>query len=98
MSQYDRTDVPEGIEVNKTTGLCECIICHYWFFLEINVIFQPKVCDGFHDLIQKTMNFNDVAIASVKGNDDRIHVLYTSKDDPIILLGNHNLNKRSGTF
>ena len=29
MLEYDRIDVFEGIDVNKTDGLCECIIWHY---------------------------------------------------------------------
>ena len=28
MLVYDRTDVSEGTDANKTDGLCECIICH----------------------------------------------------------------------
>ena len=30
MLDYDRIDVPEGIDVNKTSGSKECDICHYW--------------------------------------------------------------------
>ena len=33
MLYYDRTDVSEGIDVNKTSELNECDICHYWYFL-----------------------------------------------------------------
>ena len=73
MLEYDRDDLSEGIGVNKNNGSCECIIWNYWFFLEINSRFQPKVCDGCHELMQKTMSFNDVAIVFVKGNYYRIH-------------------------
>ena len=31
MLEYDRIDVPEGIEIKKNNGLCECIICHVVF-------------------------------------------------------------------
>ena len=57
------------------TVLCKCIICHYWYFLETNFRFQWKVCSGCHDLMQKAMSFNDVAIASIKGNDKGTHFL-----------------------
>ena len=30
MIYYDRIDVSEGIDVNKTSALKECDICHYW--------------------------------------------------------------------
>ena len=43
--------MPEEIDVNKTNGSRECIICQYLFFLEINFRFQPEVCDGCHDLM-----------------------------------------------
>ena len=53
MLEYDSFDMSEGIDVNKTSGLLECIIFHYWYFLDINVRFQSKASDGFHDLIKK---------------------------------------------
>ena len=30
MPYYDRIDVSEGIDVNKTSASKECDICHYW--------------------------------------------------------------------
>ena len=38
------------------------------------------------------MDFNDVAVASVKGSDYRIHFWYMSKDDAINIMKNSNLN------
>ena len=32
---YDRIDVSEGIDVNKTSASEECDICHYWHFLNL---------------------------------------------------------------
>ena len=34
--------------------------------------YEPYLCNGCHDLMQKSMNFNDVAIASIKESDYRI--------------------------
>ena len=34
------------------------------------------------------MNFIDVAIVSIKGNDHRINFWYMSKNDPIVLMTN----------
>ena len=45
--------------------------------------------------MQKTTNFNDVAIASIKGNDYRVYFLYMSKDDAISIMNNSNLNKKA---
>ena len=71
MLQHDRTKVYEGIDVSKTNGSRECIICQYWCFLDIKFKFQPEVCNGCHDLMQKSISFNDVALVTVKGNDYR---------------------------
>ena len=30
MLYYDRIDIPEGIDFNKTSESKECDICHYW--------------------------------------------------------------------
>ena len=65
--------MPKEIGVNKINILLECIICHYWYFPEINFRFDPNVCSGSHDLMQKAMSFFDVAIVSEKGNDCGIH-------------------------
>ena len=29
MLEYDRTDISEGIDINKTSASKECDICHY---------------------------------------------------------------------
>ena len=46
--------------------------------------------------MQEAMNFNDVAIVSVKGNDYRIHFWYISKDDAISIMNNSDLNEKTG--
>ena len=46
--------------------------------------------------MQKAINFNNVAIVSVKGSDNRIHFWYMSKDDAINVTKNSNLNENSG--
>ena len=88
----------EGIDINQTSESRKCIICHYWHFLEINFKIQPKVCNSCHDLMQKAMSFNDVAIVSVKGNDRRIHLWHMGQDEAINLLGNADLTEKSGTL
>ena len=36
MLEYDRIDISEGINMNKTNASRECNICHYWYFLDKN--------------------------------------------------------------
>ena len=32
MLYFDRIEVSEGIDFNKTSESKECDVCHYWFF------------------------------------------------------------------
>ena len=66
MLEYDRIDVSEGIETNKTGSSRGCIICHYWYFFKINCKFQPKVCGSFHDMTKKCLNFIDVGKNNIR--------------------------------
>ena len=43
--------------------------------------------------MQKAMNFDDVAIVTVKENDCKVHFLYMSKNEAIDLLRSANLKK-----
>ena len=98
MLKYDRTDISEGIDKSKTNASKECDICHNWYFLDKNCNYEPYLCNGCDDLMQKAMNFNYVAIVSIKGNDYRIHFWYMSKDDAITIMNNSNLNERTGSL
>ena len=66
----------------------KCDICHYWYFLDKNFKYESYLCNGCHDLMKKAINFNDVAIASVKGSDYRIHFWYMIKNDAINIIKN----------
>ena len=98
MLEYDRIDISEGIDINKTNSSKECDICHYWYFLDKNFNYEPYLCNGCHDLMQKAMNFNNAAIVFIKGNDYRIHVWYMSKDDAINIMNNSSLNEKAGSL
>ena len=44
------------------------------------------------------MDFNDVAIVSIKENDYRIQFWYMNKNDAIVLITNSNLEDKNGTL
>ena len=94
MLEYDRIDISEGININKTNASKECNICHYWYFLSKSFSYEPYLCNRCHDLMQKAMNFNDVAIVSVNGSNFRNHFWFMSKDDAINIMNNLNLNDK----
>ena len=48
MLQYDRIDVSEGIDINETSESKECMLCHYWYFIDVGYKFQPSACNGCH--------------------------------------------------
>ena len=98
MVEYDKVDISEGTDINKTNASEECDICHHWYFLDKNFKYEPYLCNGCHDLLQKAKNFNDVAIVSVKESNYRIHFWYMSKNDAINIMKNSNLNKKSGSW
>ena len=71
MLHYDRIDVCEGIDVNKTNAWKECNICRYWYFLNYSFTFQPNVCNRCYDLLMMSVNHNDIAIFNIEGSDYR---------------------------
>ena len=62
MLEYDRIDVSEGIDINKTNISKECDICHCWYFLDKRFKYEPYLCNSCHDLMQKAMNFSFILI------------------------------------
>ena len=91
MLEYERIDISEGIDVNKTNLSKECDICHYWYFKNISSKYEPYLCNGCHDLMQKAMSFDNIAVVYVKGNAYRIYFWYISKDDAINITTGSNL-------
>ena len=45
MLQYERIDVSEGIDINKSNKSKEFMICHYWYFKDIGYTFEPYLCN-----------------------------------------------------
>ena len=53
---------------------------------DIGFKYEPYLCNGCHDLMQKAMSFNDIAIVYVKGNYYRMNFWYMSKHDAINIM------------
>ena len=41
MLEYDRVDISERIEVNKTNASKEWDFCNYWYFKDIGFKYEP---------------------------------------------------------
>ena len=99
MLEYDRIDISEEIDVNKTGASKECDICHYRYFKDIGFKYEKYLCIYVcHDLMQKAMSFNNVAIVYVKGSAYRIHFWCMSKDDAINITNGSNLVDKMGVL
>ena len=98
MLEYDRIDISEGVDVNKTSLSKESDICHYWYFKNIGFKYQIYLCNGCHDLMQKAMSFNNVAAVYIKGSAYRINFWYMCKNDAINIMNGSNLVDKSGVL
>ena len=94
MLYYDRTDVSEGIHVNKTSLSKECDICNYWYFLDKGFKFQLYVCNGYHDLLLMSTSLEDMAFLNICGVDDRCNIYGISKSDAVNFLQNDDLTNK----
>ena len=98
MLEYNRIDISEGVDVNKTSLSKESDICHYWYFKNIGFKYQIYLCNGCHDLMQKAMSFNNVAAVYIKGSAYRINFWYMCKNDAINIMNGSNLVDKSGVL
>ena len=98
MLKYDRINISEGIDINKTNTSKECKICHYWYFKNIDFKYERHLCNGCHSLMQKVVSFNDVAIVYAKGSAYRIRFWYISKDEAINIMHNSHLIDKMGVL
>ena len=98
MLEYDRIDISKGIDANKTSPSKECDIYHFWYFKDIGFEYERYLCNGCHDLMQRAMSFNNVAIVYIKGSAYRIHFWYMSKDDAINIMNGSNLVDKRGVL
>ena len=96
MLQYDRIDISEEIDVNKTSASKKCVACHYQHFLNYSLTFQPNVCNRCYDLLITPVNFKDIAILNNKGSDYWSVFSLISKNEAAKLLQSVDFTEKSG--
>ena len=94
MLQYKKTDISEGIDINKTSALRECELCHYWYFKDVGFKFEPHVCNKFHDVLMTAYELKNIAILNVKGVDVRSILWGISRDEANNRLNNSVLENK----
>ena len=93
MLYFDRIDVSERTDVNKSSASKECDICHYWHFLNYSFKFQPNVCSRCHDLLMMSMNLSYIAFLNIKGSDYCCIINGISRNKAINLMQNTDLTE-----
>ena len=88
MLWYQKIDVSEGIDINKTSASKECELCHYWFFKDIGFKFEERVCNRCHDLLTMVYFLKNVAILSAKGATFRCLLMGINKNEALKKLNN----------
>ena len=95
MLQYEKVDVSEGIDLNRSDKSKGCIICHFWYFNNIGYKYQPHVCNRCHDLSMMVHDLNYFMILNIKGIDyNRCYVFNMSKNHAVNLLNSSMLDNK----
>ena len=76
MLYYDRIDVSDGTDVNKTSESKEYDIYHYWHFLNQRFKFQTYSFNRCHDFL---MMYMKLAILKIRKSDYRCIITGISK-------------------
>ena len=88
MIRYQKIDISEGIDLNKTNASKKCEVCHYWFFKDIGFKFQEHVCNKCHALLTIAYSLENIAILNAKGNNFGCILMGVSKNEGLKRLNN----------
>ena len=64
----------------------ECDICHYWYCLNKTFMFQPYVCNRYHDLLMMSMSIRYIAILKIKNGNYHCISIGISKSEATNLV------------
>ena len=108
MIEYDRIDLDEAIDVNKTSSSKKCWLCHYWYFLDKNFNYQKRLCDRCHDISIKAIDMQNIAIIYHGRNAYRViyygenayrfNYMFMSRNDAFNLIKNSSIIDKKGTL
>ena len=88
MSKYEKIDVSEGIDINKTSASKSCELCSHWCFKDVGFKFEEHVCNRCHDLLTMAHSLKNIAILSAKGTTFRCLLMGISKNEGLKRLNN----------
>ena len=96
MLVYERIDISDGINANKSYESKERTLCHYWYFLDKSFSYGPYLCNGCYNMTQKCNELKNIAITRIKKSVYRICFLFMSKREAKKLMANSNVINKKG--
>ena len=96
--EYDRINISEGIDVDMSDKSKECMLCHYWYFLNKKFSYGPYLCDSCYNILQKSNNLKNIAIVHLKKSSYRIYFKCMSRHEAKKLITNSNLIDEKGVL
>ena len=98
MIGYEKINISEKIDVDKTNKSKECMPCHYWHFLCKHFSYGPYLCDDCYNFSQKSTDFKNIAIVHIKKNTYRIYFKHMSKHEAKKLIKKFDLIDKTGSI
>ena len=98
MLEYERIDISERTDVDMSDKSKECMLCHYWYFLDKNFSYGPYLCDGCYSIMPKCNKSINIVIVHVKKSTYRIYFLYITTSEAKKLMTNSNLIVKKGAL
>ena len=94
MLQYNKIDVSEEIDINKTSASKECMLCHHWHFKDAGFKSESHVCNKYHYVLMTAYELKNIAIFCVKSADFRCILCGISRDEAVNRLNNSVLENK----
>ena len=96
MLKYDKIDITEDIDLNKTNKSKECTFCRYWYYLNKNFSYGPFTCDCCYNIVQRSIDFKNIVIIHVKNSAYRVYLKDISKHKAKKLINKFDLIGKTG--
>ena len=81
MLQYEKINVSKGIDINKSNKSKECMICHYWYFLDLSYTYEPYICNGYRDISMVAYELENIVILNLKEVDYKCVIWNITRTD-----------------
>ena len=94
MLVYEKIDISDGIDVNKSYEPKEFTLCHYWYFLDKSFSYGPYLCNGYYNMTQKCNELKNIAIIRIKKSVYRICFLLMSTRETKTMANSNVIDKR----